>query len=371
MLSTPEISRAARAGAHSKSPLRLALLLLVIAASVIVASRTLPAQTEPKRASVLFPFYQQYLAASEAHDLDKLLALSSDESTKLIFEKMKQLKDEKQKNEIFHMIVQEQPESPAIVNEKIVGDRGLLAVQGYSRGDLIEMNPDNVPKGFRVAHYKPFKKRQYELALFKRINGEWKLYRIKSFTYIDPRPTLEAIEGSHQLNTEGVQFHCNFSQEDVIPGDRQSQWMHESAHWSCFAKLRRDASLCDRIGNLVPQAQKAFFADQTQMQQTQCKLEVVDLIGDPKICQSIQNSKILPNAQQQCLNSIEDYDFIPGLNIYTLDSDGDGLSDLQEIEFFNTSANNPDTDGDGKTDFEKVEAMTNPLGPGKLGDHLK
>jgi Bacterial TSP3 repeat len=156
-----------------------------------------------------------------------------------------------------------------------------------------------------------------------------------------------------------------------VPGKPPLQWMNESAHWSCFAQLRRKASLCDRIGSLVLAEQKAVFAENTKFEQTRCKLDVVELIGDPKICQSIESSKILPDRKQQCLRKIEDYDFIPGLNIYTRDSDGDGLSDLQEIEFFNTSANNPDTDGDGKTDFEEVEAMTNPLGAGKLGDHLK
>jgi hypothetical protein len=359
-------SRTDRPSPRSKIDLALTSFLLII----IAASPILAAQQEPKSASVLFPFYRQYLAASEAHDLDKLQALSSEEATRKIFDTMNAL-DEKQKKAILDMIVRTQPESPEIVNEKIVGDRGLLAVQGYSRGDLLELNPGQVPKGFRIAHYKPLKKRQYELALFKKIGGEWKLYRIKSFTYADPRPVYEAIEGSHELKTEGVQFHCNFSQENVVPGGKQTQWMNESTHWSCFAKLRRNASLCDRIGNLVPQEQKALFAEQTQIQQTQCKLEVVDLVGDPKICESIQTTKTMPKAKEQCLKSIEDYDFIPGLNIYTLDSDGDGLSDLQEIEFFNTSANNPDTDGDGKTDFEKVEAMTNPLGAGELGDHLK
>jgi hypothetical protein len=133
-----------------------------------------------------------------------------------------------------------------------------------------------------------------------------------------------------------------------VPGEPPFQWMNESAHWSCFAQLRRKARLCDRIGSLVPKQQNAVFADKTKIEQTQCKLNVVELIGDPKFCESIENSKILPEAKQQCLRKIEDYDFIPGLNIYTLDSDGDG-----------------------KTDFEGVEAMTNPLGAGKLGDHLK
>jgi len=340
---------------------------------VIATVPSLLAQSASSGASVLFPLFHEYLIATETHDLDKLQALSADPESKQQLERLKEVKDEKQRKAMFDLMAATQPEAPEIVNEKIVGDKGLLAIQGYSRGDLVSFNvdPNQVPKGFRIAHNKPIKKRQYELVLFKRVGGEWKIYRMKSFTYEDPRPAFEAIDSSHEQKYQGVQFHCNFSQENIVPGDKQSQWMNESTHWSCFAKLRRNASLCDRIGSLLPPEQKAFFAENTHMQQTQCKLDVVDLIGDPRICESIKNSKMMPDAQEQCFKKIEDYDFIPGLSIYSLDSDGDGLSDLQEIRFFNTSANNPDTDGDGKTDFEEVEAMTNPLGTGKLGDHLK
>ena len=337
-----------------------------------MSGTSLPAQSQSSQ-SVLFPLYRQYLIATEAHDLDKLQALSADQESKQQLGELKELKDENQQKTIFDVMVAALPEAPEVVNEKIVGDRGLLAIQGYSREDVLKFNvsPNQVPKGYRIAHNKPIRKRQYELVLFKRISGEWKIYRMKSFTYADPRPVLEPIDSSHEQKYLGVQFHCDFSQENIVPGDKQSQWMNENSHWSCFAKLRRSASLCDRIGTLVPPGQKAFFAGNIQMQQTQCKLDVVDLIGDPKICESVKNSKMMPDAQEQCFKKIEDYDFIPGINIYSLDSDGDGLSDLQEIRFFDTSANNPDTDGDGKTDFEEVEAMTNPLGTGKLGDHLK
>jgi hypothetical protein len=340
---------------------------------LVTSGPSLLAQSEPLQASVLFPFYHQYLIAIEAHDSDKLQALSSDPDSKQQLETLRELKDEKQQNAMYDLMVRTQPESPEIVNEKIVGERGLLAIQGYSRGDLLELKVDlsQVPKGYRIANNKPIKKRQYELVLFKRIAGEWKIYRMKSFTYEDPRPVFEPLDSSHEQKYLGVQFHCNFSQENPVPGDGQSQWMNESTHWSCFAKLRRSASLCDRIGILIPPPQKDFFAENTEMQQTQCKLDVVNLIGDPKICESMKNSKRMPNAREQCFHKIEDYDFIPGLNLYSLDSDGDGLSDLQEIQFFNTSANNPDTDGDGKTDFEEVEAMTDLLGAGKLGDHLR
>lgn len=355
----------------SSNPARRPICLLLILFFVTAGPNAL-AQSEVSHASVLFPFYHQYLIAAEAHDLDKLQALSSDQDSKQQLEKLKEL-DEKQQKAMLDLIAGTQPESPEIVNEKIVGDRGLLAIQGYSRGDVLEFkaDPNQVPKGYRIANNKPIKKRQYELVLFKRISGEWKIYRMKSFTYEDPRPVFEPMDSSHEQKYAGVQFHCNFSQENIVPGDKQSQWMNESAHWSCFAELRRNASLCDRIGSLVPPEQKAFFAENTHMQQTQCKLDVVDLIGEPRICQSMKNPKMMPNGQEQCFKKIEEHDFVPGLNLYSLDSDGDGLSDLQEIRFFNTSANNPDTDGDGKTDFEEVEAMTNPLGAGKLGDHLK
>jgi len=44
------------------------------------------------------------------------------------------------------------------------------------------------------------------------------------------------------------------------------------------------------------------------------------------------------------------------------DSDGDGLTDLQEV-FLGTDPLNPDTDGDGYSDGEEVRAYSNPLNP--------
>lgn len=47
------------------------------------------------------------------------------------------------------------------------------------------------------------------------------------------------------------------------------------------------------------------------------------------------------------------------------DTDGDGLTDLQEQQL-GTDPNNPDTDGDGFNDGDEVQAGYNPLGPGRL-----
>lgn len=46
------------------------------------------------------------------------------------------------------------------------------------------------------------------------------------------------------------------------------------------------------------------------------------------------------------------------------DSDGDGLSDIDEARY-NTDPNNSDTDGDGYPDGEEVQNGYNPLGPGR------
>jgi hypothetical protein len=48
------------------------------------------------------------------------------------------------------------------------------------------------------------------------------------------------------------------------------------------------------------------------------------------------------------------------------DTDGDGLSDGEEIHIFETDPLNPDSDGDTYTDGQEVRAGYNPRGPGKL-----
>ena len=51
-----------------------------------------------------------------------------------------------------------------------------------------------------------------------------------------------------------------------------------------------------------------------------------------------------------------------------IDSDGDGLSDEEEL-LLGTDPYNPDTDGDGLTDYEEVRIYgTDPLNPDTDGD---
>lgn len=69
-------------------------------------------------------------------------------------------------------------------------------------------------------------------------------------------------------------------------------------------------------------------------------------------------------------DGLTDYDEI---NIYhtdplKADTDGDGLFDREEVKVYHTDPINPDTDGDGFKDGDEVKSGYNPLGPGKLYD---
>lgn len=55
-----------------------------------------------------------------------------------------------------------------------------------------------------------------------------------------------------------------------------------------------------------------------------------------------------------------------GTNPNSLDTDGDGLFDGEEVNIYKTDPLNPDTDGDGYKDGEEVANGYNPNGPGKL-----
>jgi hypothetical protein len=48
------------------------------------------------------------------------------------------------------------------------------------------------------------------------------------------------------------------------------------------------------------------------------------------------------------------------------DSDGDGLTDIEELKIYGTDPQKADTDGDGFLDGDEVKNGYNPLGEGKL-----
>lgn len=72
-------------------------------------------------------------------------------------------------------------------------------------------------------------------------------------------------------------------------------------------------------------------------------------------------------------DGLSDYDeiFVYGTDPLNPDTDGDGLSDYDEIFKYGTDPLNPDTDGDGLSDFDEIYVHgTDPLNPDTDGDGL-
>jgi hypothetical protein len=67
-------------------------------------------------------------------------------------------------------------------------------------------------------------------------------------------------------------------------------------------------------------------------------------------------------------DGLTDYEeiYIYHTDPYKADTDGDGLTDYQEVKIYHTDPNNPDTDGDGYPDGVEVKNGYNPNGPGRL-----
>ena len=67
-------------------------------------------------------------------------------------------------------------------------------------------------------------------------------------------------------------------------------------------------------------------------------------------------------------DGLSDYDeiFVHGTDPYNPDTDGDGLTDWEEVVIFGTDPLNPDTDGDSFEDGSEVLNCYNPLGAGEI-----
>lgn len=85
----------------------------------------------------------------------------------------------------------------------------------------------------------------------------------------------------------------------------------------------------------------------------------------------------LPHDQLREMDSdgdgLSDYDeiYVYGTDPLDPDTDGDGLTDYEEVMVYGTDPLNPDTDGDGLSDYDEInEYGTDPLNPDTDGDGL-
>ncbi len=94
----------------------------------------------------------------------------------------------------------------------------------------------------------------------------------------------------------------------------------------------------------------------------------ISAVSSTEVTASMNNDKILfgesVDSDHDGLDDVREKQL--GTDPHKADSDGDGLSDGDEVIIWKTNPLNPDTDGDGYTDGSEVFHGYNPLGPGKL-----
>lgn len=90
---------------------------------------------------------------------------------------------------------------------------------------------------------------------------------------------------------------------------------------------------------------------------------------NPIVFDQPQNTVIAPtmieilDSDQDGLLDMQEQE--SGTNVENPDTDGDGLTDGQEKNIYQTDPRKSDTDGDGYPDAQEVEKGYNPLGPGR------
>jgi len=114
------------------------------------------------------------------------------------------------------------------------------------------------------------------------------------------------------------------------------------------------------------------FVDQTEDGDVYSKLK--SIIKLDFILPKEKTVAAASNADDSCFNDsdcdglTDDEERKLGTDPYNPDTDGDGLTDYQEVRIYFTNPLNPDTDGDGRTDYEEVYVyFSNPLIPDAVG----
>lgn len=194
----------------------------------------------------------------------------------------------------------------------------------------------------------------YGTVYFIRQSNQWKIDHQTVQAYQNPIPAgLLSKQKDITPLLWTPQFHANHTGS---PAQCDSEQKWRGACLSSWAVLRLDESYCGRISDAT---------DFDESFRSSCYQTLATLLGDQSLCDHIKT----PVGQAGCRKNFEDVGWFKTINIARIDSDDDGLTDLQEI-YFNTSITNPDTDDDGVPDGEEIEKGSNPLGEGNVGDHL-
>lgn len=139
--------------------------------------------------------------------------------------------------------------------------------------------------------------------------------------------------------------------------------------WYGYNKIIKNKST-DGTAVIIPTATVVAPIVQTPI--VEKKIEAVTIATttatSSDVTTKMNNDKILfgeaVDSDKDGLDDVREREL--GTDPYNADTDGDGLSDGDEVLIWKTNPLNPDTDGDGYSDGQEVRNGYNPLGPGKL-----
>ena len=305
--------------------------------AVTIPPVVLQAQNIGKPSAGLKEIYLSWARALQSGQIESTYAYFTKKSAQTIQNQLAKL-DSPKRQQLVELMKSVAPQSEAEVGfgaEAAEADKGILRIETTSTSSN---------KYSRVK-----KPRSYGTIFFVKEDGNWKIARQSFVEYKDPTPLIVEDPVNPITFFWYAQFHANHTSSPAACA-AEATWGAQC--YRSWAVLNRDAKLCGQISSA------AFGGSE----RANCYTDLTLLTGDPALCAQTSSA-------DTCRNSVSDSAYLAYTNIYTIDSDQDGLTDLQE-SYFNTSIVKADTDGDGTEDGTEVKNDTNPLGKGKLGDHL-
>ncbi|PJE76708.1 hypothetical protein COV05_02995 [Candidatus Uhrbacteria bacterium CG10_big_fil_rev_8_21_14_0_10_48_16] len=186
--------------------------------------------------------------------------------------------------------------------------------------------------------------------------------------------TIESTQGK-----DNCYWAIARSAEDVLycQGIEEPAWQLDCVDgvYQDIALRTRDVTSCSLITNSLKRSrcEKTLSVPLTyetcvaQGSSAECEdLRLQDLADDSLdriYCDQMSDELNRDTCLEFVLTSISEQDTEP--SVQDEDSDGDGLTDLEESEY-GTDPLNPDTDGDGYSDGDEVASGYDPNGPGLL-----
>jgi len=281
--------------------------------------------------------YLEWAKATSKGEIEDMYQYVTNKSALRIRDQLSKL-DEQKRQQLIDFLKLTAPRNEADIEfgAQIIEDsKGILRIQTIS-------NSSN--KFSRVKN-----PRNYGTIFFVKEDGSWKIDKQYFVDYNDPTPLVFEDPDQPISFFWLPQFHASHTSS---PSACDSETTWGSQCYRSWAILNLDPNLCSKI------PESSFGGTE----RSNCFGDLAFLTGNPDLCANT-------NSLGDCKNRVSYSSFFEKTNFYTIDSDKDGLTDFQE-SYFNTDLTKADTDGDGVNDAIEVKTDTNPLGEGRLGDHL-